>query len=92
MQLKNGSVNSSADDIALADRTKLLDLANVESPEFTTVKHSLHNGVRHMFYCACLTCRQCVFCSHPPTKNKAGCLTHYGLVHPQMKTFWKPGF
>ena len=89
--LKSNETNNAVDGL-LADRTRLLNISKTDQPEFTTVRHSLHNGVRHQFYCTCLVCREFFFCFHPPARNKAGCLTHYGLVHPQMKAFWKPGY
>jgi len=71
------------------DRASIFNLTSASTPIFAiSVKHTLHNGLRHDFYCNCMICKKCWFCN-AILKNKSGCLTHYGLSHKELKPYWK---
>jgi hypothetical protein len=71
-------------DQKLSDRMMMLDLMNCDEPTLRVINNSLHNGNRHHLYCNCFSCRKCTFCTGiKMSKNKAGCLTHYGLNHKE---------
>ena len=83
-------VDPSSSNNQIEDSIKMLSLVDRHLPELSIVTSTLHNGVRHEFYCSCITCRKCLFCPSKLLKNKSGCLTHYGLLHPSFKELWKP--